>query len=566
MTASLVSLFQARHGWTNEERAQFARIERILEDAGFAVDVEHGLSDEGEPWCVFCSAITGDVIIHVACIDGRFMFDSTTLPRPIEGASFQRCAERFFEDVSLPMPLSDRKGRVYMHPASLLASLFITVLLYAQATTEVPLFEADAVDADDPDAPVTAANPFAIKLKALAQQVAEFAHSSESGGNQQGQGYVNPALAAIPAGMALAVIAIAQDLAHAEQTGQFLEDDETLLALENRRAEEETPVVAVADAETDPAAEDDQQSRLHADLAALSGAEQAEAEAEDASARAMALSEAADLEIDAMLTGLAEMSEAAGSMLAAIMPSAAFDLFSTLADETRIAEAGDGGTAEGSLSDSIGGELFQLFAELPGVQFLESLAYAMGERVVEIEVVLLTEPVFARFEAALLEQISGDTDLALADAIDGVVVDDLDTPLQGTDDAVSGGDGAHAGGHGVMPGQYAGGGLARPEPLDSDRVVSVDEAKALVFEFMEAVGDTGIFTADGKSVAGAEDLDDLIEGLLASGHDTTFFDGSLYERGSVNFGSQNLHAEYIYLEDNTKLTFYSHAADFDGFV
>ncbi len=211
MGATLVSLFGRRAGWTNAERAQFARIESLLEQAGFPVEVEHGQTDEGDPWCVFCSRLTGEVIVHAACIDGRIMIDSPVLPRPIEGVSFEKCAERFFSDASLPVPPGQRRDQVMVHPAALLASLFLTIVLYAHATSDQPLFDEEPLDVDL-EGTVPAAVALGLKLRAIAQQLADFAASTETHQVKQ-QGHVGQAMAAIPAGMALAAMAIAQELA-----------------------------------------------------------------------------------------------------------------------------------------------------------------------------------------------------------------------------------------------------------------------------------------------------------------------------------------------------------------
>lgn len=58
--------------WTASERDRLAELARKLEAQGAHVDVIHGISDAGDPWCV----ITDDrdeVLVHVARIDGQFV-------------------------------------------------------------------------------------------------------------------------------------------------------------------------------------------------------------------------------------------------------------------------------------------------------------------------------------------------------------------------------------------------------------------------------------------------------------------------------------------------------------
>ncbi len=576
MSASLVPLFQARTGWTNEERAQFARIERLLEDAGFAIDVEHGLSDEGEPWCVFCSRATGDVVIHVACIDGRFMFDSTALPRPIEGASFQRCAERFFEDASLPMPLNERKGRVYLHPSALLASLFITILLYAHATSEQPLFATDPVDVDEEDdALQTPEAALALRLKAIAQQVAEFAQAPDTAQAAQ-QGYVNPALAAIPAGMALAVIAIAQDLAHAEESGAILGDETSLALMPAPEGESqvalppEPEVEAAEDAQGEDAA-----ARLQADLARLAAAAAAEA-APEGVARLAPEGEPGSAEGGDLFDELISISRAieAGA-LAAVDLLAGTDLGDALG-----LPAEEGASRAGEPAEEAPIYLTEVFQDFLDIQISaigDAFAFALGGRVIDVEVVSLADAAFERFERAFLAEFAEAAEIESL-GLDGAA--EMASFGREADDAagfgpVAPGAGARvpAGPTLVSAGLDDGQGieLATRElpvsaPRDERRVVSVEEAKALILDFMDAVGDNDILLRDGGPLPAATDLDGLLDGLLSGGRDATFLDASLHDRGSLEVNSRELTAEHIYLDDHTKLTFYALGTDFDGFL
>jgi hypothetical protein len=45
----------------------------LLRAAGFSADTDHGVTDQGDPWFVFCDAATGDVFAHFARIEGRYV-------------------------------------------------------------------------------------------------------------------------------------------------------------------------------------------------------------------------------------------------------------------------------------------------------------------------------------------------------------------------------------------------------------------------------------------------------------------------------------------------------------
>ncbi len=61
--------------WTLEERARLQEVADRLSASGVHVEVIFGATDEGDPWCVVTDG-DGDVLIHVARIDGRFVVHS----------------------------------------------------------------------------------------------------------------------------------------------------------------------------------------------------------------------------------------------------------------------------------------------------------------------------------------------------------------------------------------------------------------------------------------------------------------------------------------------------------
>lgn len=61
--------------WTMAERARLQEVADRLSASGVHVEVIFGATDEGDPWCVVTDG-DGDVLIHVARIDGRFVVHS----------------------------------------------------------------------------------------------------------------------------------------------------------------------------------------------------------------------------------------------------------------------------------------------------------------------------------------------------------------------------------------------------------------------------------------------------------------------------------------------------------
>ena len=69
----------------------------ILCDVGFAFEIDSGITDEGEPWLVFCEADSGDIFAHFARIDGEYVVCAPCLNRSLTGASLRQLVDRFVD-------------------------------------------------------------------------------------------------------------------------------------------------------------------------------------------------------------------------------------------------------------------------------------------------------------------------------------------------------------------------------------------------------------------------------------------------------------------------------------
>ena len=132
--STVIPLFRpasARQGnWSQQELAEFYRVEAALLRAGFSIASEHGLSDEGEPWFVFCRP-DGDALIHFAKIDGSYLIASEALDRPVRGADFRTLIDQIarLHPHLLPIPAAGTGTTLVVHPAALLAALVAAAAL-----------------------------------------------------------------------------------------------------------------------------------------------------------------------------------------------------------------------------------------------------------------------------------------------------------------------------------------------------------------------------------------------------------------------------------------------------
>ncbi|MET3666157.1 hypothetical protein [Caulobacter sp. 1776] len=129
MAAQVLSFFQRspRHApqpvdWSQQELAEFYRVESALIRAGIRVGTDRGMSDENEPWFVFYRSDDGEVVIHFARIDGEYL---------IAGAAYEEIARGFdfstlVRNLVARHPLirrSDSNSNLSIHPAALLVAV-----------------------------------------------------------------------------------------------------------------------------------------------------------------------------------------------------------------------------------------------------------------------------------------------------------------------------------------------------------------------------------------------------------------------------------------------------------
>ena len=96
-TVCLADVRFRRRGWSNHELAQFHRMIAILCDVGFAFETDSGVTDEGEPWFVFCEADSGEMFAHFARIRGEYVICAPCLDQLLTGATLRQLVDHFID-------------------------------------------------------------------------------------------------------------------------------------------------------------------------------------------------------------------------------------------------------------------------------------------------------------------------------------------------------------------------------------------------------------------------------------------------------------------------------------
>jgi hypothetical protein len=99
-------------------------VEHALGQAGITVETDRGITDEGDPWFVFCREC-GDVVVHVARFNGYYRLYSPALLKPLVGPTFAALTKSFVSGLRSPM---QEDASVSIHPAALLSVLIATII------------------------------------------------------------------------------------------------------------------------------------------------------------------------------------------------------------------------------------------------------------------------------------------------------------------------------------------------------------------------------------------------------------------------------------------------------
>lgn len=126
--------------WSNQELANLFRVKRLLDAAGVPNEIDRGITDEGDPWFLFCDG-NGEVFIHLCRLDGVYLLDSPNISQPLRGRDFNALIEEFTRrrapaegdapDTQRVVRLG-RNGKVFLHPSTILAALIWTLFLAAE--------------------------------------------------------------------------------------------------------------------------------------------------------------------------------------------------------------------------------------------------------------------------------------------------------------------------------------------------------------------------------------------------------------------------------------------------
>jgi len=126
----------APRDWTEQDKAEFYRVIDVLGRAGIQLELEMGLTDEDEPWAVFCTADAGEPVVHIARLGAHYILAATTLAEPLRGPELRSLVRVALQDVPAAIMPGSGQGGLALHPAALLLVLVATCWFQAAHATE----------------------------------------------------------------------------------------------------------------------------------------------------------------------------------------------------------------------------------------------------------------------------------------------------------------------------------------------------------------------------------------------------------------------------------------------
>jgi hypothetical protein len=137
----LARAVRGNQDWSQQELAEFYRVEAALVQAGMRIESDRGVTDEGDPWFVFCRGEDGETFIHFARIDGEYLIAGPAYEGLAKGWDFPALVRDLISRHPLVQPTTRRPSNLFMHPAALLIAVVGTAFFKTS--------EAKAMDESD---------------------------------------------------------------------------------------------------------------------------------------------------------------------------------------------------------------------------------------------------------------------------------------------------------------------------------------------------------------------------------------------------------------------------------
>ena len=100
-----------QQGWSKHEFDLLLGAAKFLRSEGANLVTDHGVTDEGEPWFVFCDRDSGDVLGHFARFAGEYMACVPFSNHTLAGPGLRTMLDKFLQGRCIVWPMFIAKER-----------------------------------------------------------------------------------------------------------------------------------------------------------------------------------------------------------------------------------------------------------------------------------------------------------------------------------------------------------------------------------------------------------------------------------------------------------------------
>jgi hypothetical protein len=134
--SNVVFLASRSRDWSQNELAEFYRVEGALIRNGLAVVSDRGLTDEGDPWFIFFREDEQEPLVHFARIGSEYIIVSAAYGGILKGKNFKEMILDLLSRHRISSEDFSRSSNVFLHPAALLITLVGVAFFKVQSPAE----------------------------------------------------------------------------------------------------------------------------------------------------------------------------------------------------------------------------------------------------------------------------------------------------------------------------------------------------------------------------------------------------------------------------------------------
>ena len=108
---SVATPIVGQQGWSKHEFDLLLGVAKFLRSEGANLVTDYGMTDEGEPWFIFCNPDSGDVLVHFARIAGEYLACVPFGNHTLAGPGLHAVLDKFLQSRCIVWPMFIAKER-----------------------------------------------------------------------------------------------------------------------------------------------------------------------------------------------------------------------------------------------------------------------------------------------------------------------------------------------------------------------------------------------------------------------------------------------------------------------